>query len=58
MKAAFGVNAACLEGISPFDFPSVPVLNGLQHPCDLPEGACNPLAGTLRFTPAKSDTLS
>ena len=54
----FGVNAACLEGISPFDFPSVPVLNGMQHPRDLPEGDWNPLAGTLRYTEAKPDTPS
>ncbi len=30
----YGVNIACLEGISPFDFASVPVLDGVHHPLD------------------------
>jgi hypothetical protein len=30
----FGINAACLEGLSPFDFPEVPVLDGVNHPND------------------------
>lgn len=30
----YGINVACLEGISPFDFPSVPVLDGQCHPAD------------------------
>jgi hypothetical protein len=28
------VNVACLEGISPFDFAEVPVLDGVNHPAD------------------------
>ena len=29
-----GVNAACLDGVSPFDFASVPVTDGVHHPSD------------------------
>ncbi len=45
-----GVNAACLEGVSPFDFRELPVLDGERHPSDN-GGAVRP-AGTLRFDPA------
>jgi hypothetical protein len=30
----FGVNVACLEGVSPFDFPEVKVMDGSNHPAD------------------------
>jgi hypothetical protein len=30
----FGVNAACIDGVSPFDFAEVPVLEGANHPSD------------------------
>jgi hypothetical protein len=30
----YGVNVACLEGVSPFDFPEVPVYDGVNHPAD------------------------
>ena len=30
----FGYNVACLEGINPFDLGEVPVLDGINHPCD------------------------
>jgi hypothetical protein len=30
----FGVNAACLEGVSPFDFTEVKVMDGSNHPAD------------------------
>ena len=43
-----GVNAACLEGISPFDFPEVPVNDGVHHPSD---GAPSRIAGVLRYFP-------
>ena len=46
----YGVNVACLEGISPFDFAEVPVLDGAHHPSD---GGGVRLAGTLRFIPAE-----
>jgi len=47
----YGVNAACLAGISPFDFDEVPVLDGVNHPSDSPEGKPRQ-AGILRFFPA------
>ena len=42
-----GVNVACLEGLSPFDFACVPVSNGQAHPTDDP-GAPD-VVGWLRF---------
>lgn len=47
--AELGINAACLAGVSPFDFAEVPVSDGVNHPSD---GAPARLAGVLRFTPA------
>ncbi|WP_458093593.1 GFA family protein [Roseomonas sp. WA12] len=46
----FGVNVACLEGMSPFDFPEVPVADGVNHPSDT---GLSRLAGVLRFDPAE-----
>ena len=48
----YGVNAACLEGVSPFDFDEVPVSNGVSHPLDRNAGSGSALAGVLRFIPA------
>ena len=47
----YGVNAACLEGVSPFDFDEVPVMDGVQHPADH-VGAGARVVGVLRFVPA------
>ena len=47
----FGVNAACLEGVSPFDFPAVEVLDGVHHPSD-GESQSAGVVGVLRFVPA------
>ena len=41
----FGVNAACLEGVSPFDFAEVMVNDGANHPSDGGGG----VAGVLRY---------
>ncbi len=30
----YGVNAACLEGVSPFDFVEIPVTDGVNHQAD------------------------
>ncbi|TCM63242.1 hypothetical protein EC844_12261 [Acinetobacter calcoaceticus] len=30
----YGVNVACIIGISPFDFNNIPVLDGVRHPSD------------------------
>jgi len=43
----FGVNVACLEGVSPFDFTEVPVLDGVNHPTDL--GGAARAIGILKF---------
>lgn len=45
----YGVNVACLDGVSPFDFLEVPVLDGVNHPNDT--GGAVRRAGTLRFIP-------
>ena len=47
----YGVNVACLDGISPFDFPEVTVVDGVNHPSDT--GRKVGIAGVLRFTPAR-----
>jgi hypothetical protein len=46
--ALYAVNAACLEGISPYDFAAVPVIDGANHPKDTGEPAMQ-VIGTLRF---------
>ena len=46
-----GVNVACLEGVSPFDFREVVVYDGHRHPGDNPTHTTY-TAGTLTFTPA------
>ncbi|EMA8637846.1 GFA family protein [Cronobacter malonaticus] len=45
----YGVNVACLEGVSPFDFPEITVTEGIHHPNDGGGG----VAGYLRYTPAE-----
>lgn len=46
----YGVNVACIEGMSPFDFAEVPVNEGRAHPNDRPAGSSN-IAGWLRYQP-------
>ncbi|WP_274426699.1 GFA family protein [Chelativorans sp. YIM 93263] len=46
----YGINVACLEGISPFDFEEIPVTDGVNHPSDVGK---NDLVGVLKFIPAK-----
>jgi hypothetical protein len=46
-----GVNVACLEGVSPFDFREVVVYDGGRHPADN-QDHCTYRAGVLRFEPA------
>ena len=45
--AELGINAACLDGVSPFDFACVPVNNGRSHPADDPDA--QQIIGMLRF---------
>jgi hypothetical protein len=47
----FGVNVACLEGLSPFDFAEVPVTDGVNHPADRVAGAGSGPVGVLRYNP-------
>jgi hypothetical protein len=46
-----GVNAACLQGVSPFDFAEIVVYDGTRHPADNPDHRTY-AAGVLRFEPA------
>jgi hypothetical protein len=46
-----GVNVACLDGVSPFDFGELVVFDGSRHPADDPEHKTY-VAGVLRFEPA------
>ena len=48
-----GVNVACLEGVSPFDFREVAVLDGQRHPADNDEHKTY-TAGVLRFDPVSA----
>ena len=47
----YAVNVACLDGMSPFDFAEVPVMDGVNHTNDT--GKPTRRAGTLRFIPAE-----
>jgi hypothetical protein len=46
----FGINVACIAGVSPFDFAEVQVMDGVSHPSD--SGGAARIAGVLRFEPA------
>ena len=43
----YAINVACLDGVSPYDFDEVPVLDGVNHPLDN-DGTVR-MAGTVRF---------
>src|SRR5215469_4389997 len=49
----YGVNVACLKGVSPFDFANVPVIDGVNHPTDQGNAAGTGYAiiGHLRYVP-------
>jgi len=49
-----GVNVACLEGVSPFDFANVPVIDGVNHPSDQPPGLGYRIVGHLRYEPTSA----
>jgi hypothetical protein len=44
----YGINAACLKGVSPFDFAEVPVVDGVNHPRDRDKPGPD-IVGYLRF---------
>ena len=46
----YAINAACLDGVSPFDFAEVPVMDGVHHPLDEPDRP-NRWAGVVKFEP-------
>lgn len=48
-----GINAACLSGISPFDFAEVPVNDGVNHPSDRKREGGSGILGVLRFEPTE-----
>lgn len=52
--AQIAVNAACLAGVSPFDFAELRVLDGHIHPLDHGGGALG-VAGVLRYVPGGAD---
>jgi hypothetical protein len=49
----YGINAACLKGVSPFDFEDVPVIDGINHPTDqgAKAGTGYRIVGHLRYVP-------
>ena len=46
-----GINVACLNGVSPFDFADIPVIDGTNHPTDqgAKAGTGYQFAGHLHF---------
>jgi hypothetical protein len=44
----FGINVACLEGLSPFDIEEIKVLNGNEHLNDV-KGERKEVVGILKF---------
>jgi hypothetical protein len=46
----YGINAACLDGVSPFDFAEVTVSDGINHPTD---SGRSKVAGVLKFIPSE-----
>jgi hypothetical protein len=46
----YGVNVACLQGMSPFDFTEVPVTDGVHHPSDGGAATRSRIAGILKYT--------
>lgn len=50
----FGINIACLEGVSPFDFTTVAVCEGRIHPKDLEGRDPDYIAGVLHYEESKN----
>jgi hypothetical protein len=44
----YGINIACLENMSPFDFEEIPVIDGINHPNDTKEAGPRTI-GVLKF---------
>jgi hypothetical protein len=45
----YGINTACLAGVSPFDFAEVPVIDGASHPKDRGSDEGSQVLGYLRY---------
>jgi len=45
----YGINVACIDGMSPYDWAEVPVSDGQRHSSD--NGGVRRLAGVMRFVP-------
>lgn len=45
----YGINVACLDGLSPFDFDEIVVYDGKSHPADNPSRTGSRRAGILKF---------
>ena len=46
----YAINAACFEGVSPYDFREIPVGDGIHHALD--HGGVRRQAGWLRYEPS------
>lgn len=46
----YAINAACIDGMSPFDFAEVAVVDGARHPLDHGGGDLR-VIGTMRYVP-------
>ena len=51
----YGVNVACIEGVSPFDFEEIVVYDGVNHPSDSQSGPLT--AGVLRYSKKKTKVI-
>jgi hypothetical protein len=51
----YGINAACLEDVSPFDFEDVVVYDGVSHPSDREDRSGPRVAGHLKFFATEPD---
>jgi hypothetical protein len=45
----YGINVACLDGMSPYDWAEVPVSDGQHHSSD--NGGVRRIAGVMRYVP-------
>jgi hypothetical protein len=47
----YGINVACIDGMSPYDWAEMPVTDGQRHSSD--NGGVRRLAGVMRFVPQR-----
>jgi hypothetical protein len=51
----YAINAACLDGVRPFDFAEVPVVDGVNHPLDGDGGPLR-VVGKMWYEAANGDS--